>query len=66
MQMTLKVLQKHLEKLKRLLLLQAEESKNGEVQVARQFSEALLDSPADLIEVDLKFVGDPIGLQIVV
>ena len=34
----------------------------SEVQVARQFSEALLDSPADLIEVDLKIWGDPYWL----
>ena len=31
----------------------------SETQVARAFNEALLDSPADLIEVDLKIWGDP-------
>ncbi len=31
----------------------------SETQVARAFTDALLDSPADLIEVDLKIWGDP-------
>ena len=35
----------------------------SETQVARQFNEALLDSPVDLIKVDLKIWGDPFWLN---
>ena len=35
----------------------------SETQVARDFNDALLDSPADLIKVDLKIWGDPFWLN---
>lgn len=35
----------------------------SETQVAREFNDALLDSPADLIKIDLKIWGDPFWLN---
>ena len=59
-----KVLLKLQKKQRELLHQQAAEVKNGaKHRLLEIFNDALLDSPADLIKVDLKIWGDPFWLN---